>query len=59
MSKKQSVLFMCNNCNFEEYIPKDVIEFFDVVDPDFHGAPTTFQCQQCIGIMFPADYNSI
>ena len=59
MNKKQSVLFVCNNCNFEEYIPKDVIDFFDVVDPDIQGAPATFQCQHCIGIMFPDDFNSL
>jgi hypothetical protein len=58
MSKKYAVLFVCNTCNFEEFIPKDVIEFFDVVDPDIQGAPPTFQCQQCVGIMFPADYKS-
>jgi len=52
---KNSVLFKCNTCNFEEFIPKDVIEFFDVVDPDIQGSPPTFQCQLCIGIMFPDD----
>jgi hypothetical protein len=59
MSKKHSALYVCNTCNFEEDIPNDVLEFFDVVDPDFKGAPPTFQCQQCIGIMLPADFNSL
>ena len=50
-----TTLFICNTCNFEEFIPQDVLVFFDVFDPVFHGAPPTFQCHQCNGIMFPHD----
>ena len=53
------VLFICSNCKFEEFIPQDVLEFFDVVDPDIHGAPPTFQCQLCVGIMFPDDFKEL
>jgi len=56
---KNSVLFKCNNCNYEEFIPKDVIEFFDVVDPSIQGAPPVFQCQHCSRIMFPVDKKAI
>jgi hypothetical protein len=37
-----------------ERIPTDVLTFFDAVDPGEPGAPATFRCQQCPGIMYPS-----
>jgi hypothetical protein len=30
-----------------------VLAFFDVVDPGEPGAPATFRCERCPGIMYP------
>jgi hypothetical protein len=30
-----------------------VLAFFDVVDPGEPGAPATFRCECCPGIMYP------
>jgi len=30
-----------------------VLAFFDVVDPGAPGAPATFRCEHCPGIMYP------
>ena len=46
-------LYRCELCNAQEEIPADVIEYFDVIDPGEPGAPATFQCERCSGIMYP------
>lgn len=33
------ILFRCTKCNFEEYIPKEVVDFFDIMD----GGDPSFQ----------------
>jgi hypothetical protein len=30
-----------------------VLDYFDEIDPGEPGSPATFQCQQCLGIMYP------
>lgn len=56
-SKEQgSCLYQCELCNVQEEIPVDVLEFFDVVDPGEPGAPATFQCERCPGIMYPVSW---
>jgi len=36
-SNGSPVLFRCTACNFEEFIPKDIVDYFDIMDG---GDPT-------------------
>ena len=53
------IRFRCTSCNFEEYFPQDVVEFFDDFDdgdPDF---PPRFDCSSCdFGLMQPIYFKS-
>jgi uncharacterized Zn finger protein len=51
-----SYLYECDACGFTEDIDKEVIDYFDEVDPGLPGQPPTFQCQKCPGIMHPQSY---
>jgi len=54
---KPSILFRCTTCNFEENIPKDVVDFFDVMDGGDPAVPPRFDCQSCVrGKMHPVHY---
>ena len=46
-------LYQCEQCGAQERIPHDVLALFDVVDPGEPGAPATFRCERCPGIMYP------
>jgi hypothetical protein len=51
------VLFRCLDCNFEELIPKDVVDFFDIMDGGDCSVPPRFDCQSCnYGKMQPVHY---
>ena len=50
---KRNSLYQCDFCGTCEQIPGDVLVYFDQIDPDDTGAPATFQCQTCSGIMYP------
>ena len=51
------VLFKCNNCNFEEQIPKEVVDYFDIIDGGDPSVPPRFNCQTCVkGTMKPVFY---
>lgn len=52
-SKDDSCLYQCELCGAGEQVPKDVLEYFDEVDPGLPGQPATFQCESCLGIMYP------
>ena len=52
-----SVLFRCTDCGFEELIPKDVVDFFDICDGGDPTFPPRFDCQGCsIGFIQPVNY---
>ena len=51
--QKANGLYRCEACGAEERIAADVLAFFDVVDPGEPGAPATFRCGCCPGIMYP------
>lgn len=51
--REASYLYRCEACGREEQIPADVLAIFDVVDPGEPGAPATFRCECCPGIMYP------
>lgn len=51
------ILFRCTACNFEELIPKEVADYFDIMDGGDHLFPPRFDCQACIsGKMQPVYY---
>jgi hypothetical protein len=52
-SGEGSCLYQCELCGFQEQVPKDVLEYFDAIDPGLPGQPATFGCQNCPGIMYP------
>jgi hypothetical protein len=45
--------YRCEACGAQEQIGADVLAFFDVADPGEPGAPATFRCERCPGIMYP------
>jgi len=51
-----SCLYECEDCGTQERIPGHVLDYFDDIDPGEPGAPATFRCQDCPGIMYPADW---
>jgi hypothetical protein len=51
------VLFRCTTCGFEELIPKNVVDYFDVMDGGDPTFPPRFDCQGCAeGKMQPVHY---
>ena len=50
---EDSCLYQCELCGIQEEIPKDVLEYFDAIDPGLPGQPATFACRSCSGIMYP------
>jgi hypothetical protein len=59
MAKKHNdppILFRCTTCNFEELIPKDVVDYFDIMDGGDPLFPPRFDCQSCSGKMQPVHY---
>jgi hypothetical protein len=51
--RQANSLYRCEACGAEERIAADVLAFFDAVDPGEPGAPATFRCDHCPGIMYP------
>jgi len=55
-SNGSPVLFRCTACNFEEFIPKDIVDYFDIMDGGDPTFPPRFDCQRCSGKMQPVHY---
>jgi hypothetical protein len=51
--REGSCRYRCDACGAEEGIPAEVLGFFDAVDLGEPGAPATFRCERCPGIMYP------
>ena len=51
--------YICPNCNTEEVIPYEALEYFDDTNPQqlLHG-PHMFRCEKCDGIMQPEKYEA-
>ena len=52
----KSILFRCLMCNTDERIPKEVVDFFDIMDAGDSSVPPRFDCQACPGKMQPVHY---
>jgi hypothetical protein len=56
-NNQSNVLFRCVKCNFEEQIPKEVVDYFDIMDGGDPSFPPRFDCQACnSGKMQPVHY---
>ena len=51
--REASCRYRCEACGAQERIAAEVLASFDAIDPGEPGAPATFRCQRCPGIMYP------
>ena len=58
-SNKSKVRFICLQCNVEEDIPKEVVEYCDVMDDGDINVPPRFSCEKCGGEMIPKKYKGV
>jgi len=49
----RSIRYVCLSCNTKEDIPRDVVEYFDILDPGDNRIPPRFKCEKCGGEMWP------
>ena len=54
----EAVHFRCLKCNFEEWVPKEIVDFFDIMDTGDPTVPPRFDCQLCTGKMEPVNYTN-
>lgn len=50
------ILYKCPSCSSTENIPKDVVDFFDLMDDGDPSVPPRFACQKCSSQMNPVYY---
>ena len=48
-----TVTYRCLQCNIQEEIPAEVIQYFDLIDPGDPNVPPRFTCEKCGGEMRP------
>jgi hypothetical protein len=58
-SSKSMVRFVCLQCNVEEDIPKEVVEYCDAMDDGDISVPPRFSCEKCGGEMIPKKYKGV
>jgi len=46
-------------CNVEEDIPEEVVEYCDAMDDGDLEVPPRFYCEKCGGEMVPKNYKSV
>ena len=61
INKSKQIEFICEKCKIHEFIPKDVVEYFDDFDSDGvdNSYPPRFECKNCDGLMVPIYYKSV
>lgn len=55
----EGILYICKACGTEEYVPEDVVEYFDIMDDGDMSEPPTFSCENCGAIMRPKIYQGV
>ena len=58
-SSKSTVRFICLQCNIEEDIPQEVVEYCDAMDDGDVAVPPRFSCENCGGEMIPKKYKGV
>ena len=59
VSSQSKVRFVCLQCNVEEDIPEEVVEYCDVMDDGDLEVPPRFSCERCGGEMVPKKYRGV
>jgi hypothetical protein len=52
---EQTITYHCLQCDTEEEIPKEVVEYFDLMDSGDPSVPPRFSCERCGGEMRPKE----
>ncbi|SHJ81210.1 hypothetical protein, partial [Desulfofundulus thermosubterraneus] len=55
LEKGATITYRCLQCNVEEEIPEEVVQYFDLVDPGDPTMPPRFACEKCGGEMHPKE----
>lgn len=58
-SNKSMVRFICLQCNIEEDIPEEVVQYCDAMDDGDIEVPPRFSCKNCGGEMVPQKYKGV
>lgn len=53
---KKSITFKCPKCDYKEDIPKEVVDYFDIMDGGDPLVPPRFDFQNCDGLIEPVYY---
>jgi hypothetical protein len=53
---KELIRYICLQCNIEEDIPKEVVDYCDMMDDGDVSVPPRFSCKACGGEMRPKEY---
>jgi hypothetical protein len=56
---KESINYICLQCEEEEAIPLKVVQDFDRMDKGDHKVPPKFACEACGGEMYPEYYKGL
>lgn len=58
-NNKSTVRFICLQCNIEEEIPQEVVEYCDAMDDGDIEVPPRFSCENCGGEMIPKKHEGV
>ncbi|MBE3138238.1 MAG: hypothetical protein IMZ63_00305 [Actinobacteria bacterium] len=59
VSSQSKVRFVCLQCNVEEDMPEEVVEYCDAMDDGDLEVPPRFSCEKCGGEMVPKKYKGV
>ena len=59
VSSQSKVRFICLQCNVEEDIPEEEVEYCDAMDDGDLEVPPRFSCEKCGGEMVPKNYKGV
>lgn len=53
------IVYRCKNCCTEEEIPREVVEYYDMIDDGDISVPPMFDCEKCGIPMEPIQYTGV